>query len=474
MNERADPRRIETWTERLAGACPYLFLVLSLVSALFLAWNLPPFQGADELAHFDRVNMITAGRLVGERFLQDKAVVAGGPEEGALYAAAAPFDNLRFHPDTKVAAYEYAGAFGYLWGGATFDAEFGGSAIYPPFLYLPASLGAGLGKAMHRPVLQTLYMARVTQAVFCCLVGFLALLWARRSRLFLYGVLLLPMSAALYGSVTNDGPLIAVTALGCALICRAMSQARPLRPSELIGAAVCFALVGSTKLPYALFALVLLAVPAEKPRWRWIAAAAVLAASIAWTLWAAVAIQVAANPASPVANPHAQIAFLLAHPGSVATLAVHTLVFYRQRYLETFVGVLGWLDTYLPGAYYALAWAMLALALAVAAPSRWPAGWRRVPWTVVLVFLASFGGVYAALYITWSGVGAPTVEGVQGRYFLPLACFAGLALEGSAALIPDTRVGRPLRLALTGTVLAFPLISLLIVERAVILRYYLN
>ena len=72
-----------------------------------------------------------------------------------------------------------------------------------------------------------------------------------------------------------------------------------------------------------------------------------------------------------------------------------------------------------------------------------------------------------------SDLGSTFVEGVQGRYFLPLACFACLALEGSRSLIPDTGLGRSVRLVLTGAVLIFPLISLLIVERAVIQRYYL-
>ena len=474
MSKPADPRRLAALTEGLTRACPYLFLVLSLVSSLFLAWNLPPFQGADEIAHFDRINMIASGRLIGERVMRDGILVAGGNEERALGAAAAPFDAIRFHPENKATAYEYAAALEYRWGGDTAPVEFGGAAIYPPVLYFPAALGAELGKVLDRPVIQTLYMARTAQALICSLIGFVALGWARRSRLFLYSVLLLPMSTALYGYATLDGPLIAVTALGCALVCRCISENRALSRGELVGAAACFALAGVTKLPYALFALVLPAVPSERPRWRWIATGAVLAVSFAWTAWAATAIQVPVDPASPVANPRAQLAYLLGHLTAIPALALHTLAIHGRLYAESFVGVLGWLDTELPGAYYPLAWSVTGLALAAAVPAAWPAGWQRMPWAAGLLGLWVFGAIYAALYVTWSGVGAPVIEGVQGRYFIPLACFACLTLEGSRSLIPDGGAGRALRLALAGVVLVFPLVSLLIVERAVILRYYLG
>jgi uncharacterized membrane protein len=458
----------------LTAGAPYLFLLFSLVSTLFLAWNLPPFQGADELAHIDRALIGASGRVVGERIVKGDRIVAGGEIETGVYTASEPFDNIRFNVPEKADAIDYAQAIQHRWGGPTFIADFRGSAMYPPFFYAPSSIAFAIGRAIDQPIIQTLYMARAAQALVCCFIGFLALMLAGRSRLLLYGVLLLPMSMGLYSALGNDGLLIATTALGCALICRALSQGRPMSGREIVAAAACFALVGMTKVPYALFGLIFLAVDAARPAWRWRATAAVLAASIGWFVLTALTVQLPLHRADIVIDPAGQVAFLLGDPLVVFDVAYQTLTTNWRPYSEAFVGVLGWLDTFLPKPYYPLALTLLTLAALGSASSAWPREWRRLPWTALLIVLGVFSAIHAALYVSWNAVGVRVIEGVAGRYFLPLVCFLSLALEGSRPLIPDTIWGRRARLGLTVAVLAFPLLSLLIVQRAIILRYYLD
>jgi uncharacterized membrane protein len=83
--------------------------------------------------------------------------------------------------------------------------------------------------------------------------------------------------------------------------------------------------------------------------------------------------------------------------------------------------------------------------------------------------LGSAAGVFAIEFVTWTVPGHATVEGVEGRYFLPLA------LVG-AALLPALGDGRWARVrgALVGVVMVFPVISLAVVMRAVVVRYYLG
>ena len=46
--------------------------------------------------------------------------------------------------------------------------------------------------------------------------------------------------------------------------------------------------------------------------------------------------------------------------------------------------------------------------------------WRWVRAASLLAAVAAFGAVHGALYLTWTPIGAEFVQGVQGRYFLPL------------------------------------------------------
>jgi len=88
---------------------------------------------------------------------------------------------------------------------------------------------------------------------------------------------------------------------------------------------------------------------------------------------------------------------------------------------------------------------------------------------VVAGLLLSVAALFAIQYLTWTEVGDATVNGVQGRHLLPLALVA-------AALLPalgDTRWAR-LHSPLVLLVAAFPVVSLAVAMRAVVLRYYLQ
>jgi uncharacterized membrane protein len=71
-------------------------------------------------------------------------------------------------------------------------------------------------------------------------------------------------------------------------------------------------------------------------------------------------------------------------------------------------------------------------------------------------------------YLTWTPVGFSFVEGVQGRYFLPVAMVLPLALPGfrNSAV---SFLCAPLSLTLR----AFPTLSVAIAITAVVRRYYL-
>jgi uncharacterized membrane protein len=91
------------------------------------------------------------------------------------------------------------------------------------------------------------------------------------------------------------------------------------------------------------------------------------------------------------------------------------------------VGNFGWLDTPLPFPLVIL-WGCLLLAAAVSAsdPALALAAWQR--WWAAAVLAASLLAISLALYLVWTPLGADFVQGMQGRYLLPLAPVAALLL----------------------------------------------
>jgi uncharacterized membrane protein len=133
---------------------------------------------------------------------------------------------------------------------------------------------------------------------------------------------------------------------------------------------------------------------------------------------------------------------------------------------RSFIGQLGWLDVDLPNTYRPIAWASLVLAACVvwrrgssgAASHRWRLEALAVAGAVV--------GVGLIQYMTWTVVGSPVVDGIQGRYFLVPALVLGVLFTR------DGPSSRRFNDWLAVPVVALPIISIAVTRHALILRYY--
>jgi hypothetical protein len=81
---------------------------------------------------------------------------------------------------------------------------------------------------------------------------------------------------------------------------------------------------------------------------------------------------------------------------------------------------------------------------------------------ILAIGAACLFATYLALYLTWTPVGAERIEGVQGRYLLPLLALLGLALPRLA--LPRAtalRVGCTALVALAGlaTIAMLPVLA---------------
>jgi uncharacterized membrane protein len=204
-------------------------------------------------------------------------------------------------------------------------------------------------------------------------------------------------------------------------------------------------------------------------RSRILAAAAVVAGVMAW-FGIAAATALTNYGGFLGADPPAQMALLVHDPLLGVRVAWATLMLYWPAYLDSFIGRLGWFETMLPPAYEAAAYAMLGVAAVTAAlgltGERISVGSRLV---MALGLLVTVAGVFASQYVIWTAPGHPIIDGVQGRYFLPLAV-------AGAALLPALGNRRWARLhdALVVVVALFPVVSLAVVMQTVVVRYYLQ
>ncbi len=448
------------------------FLLYGLTAVGLLAVCIPPFQNPDELNHFRRAEQVANGRLLAMRFPVAAAdgspdVTAGGWADAAVEWAHAPFSALPFHPERRATAAMWAP--GVKWHGPPMLAAFGNTAAYPPLFYVPAALGVLAGRATRASVVQTLVASRLLTGLVAVLIAAAGIAAAGAAAVWLFALLTLPMSLELLGACSQDALVLAAAAVAgtlALLLLRAPGEAVRARG---LGLAAALILLAMARPPYALLGLVPLGLGGVARRRRLLLAAAPLAGA---ALWGGVSALTAYTNIGDRfgTDPGAQLLRLWHHPARVLGLAAQTLAVNGGWYLEQFVGLLGYLDTKLPGPYHRAALVVLGLAAlaSMLRPREAGAGrWTR-PLVAAAVLLAA-AGTFFGIYVTWTAVGRPIVDGVQGRYFLPLALagVAGLPALGALPLAWPRRM-------LVAVIMLFPPVTLAVTMQAIVARYYLG
>jgi uncharacterized membrane protein len=414
----------------LAGA------VFVLLLGAIYAFYTPPFQVADEPAHFFRAYELTTGSCQDQR------------------SARFPLDMLelsRRFPDhlneldavddlnARLAAAERAPR-----ASTTVPVDLGGAtASYSCLTYIPAALGAAAALAFKAPMIAVLYAARLGNVIAFSVVALLVLLLLPLGlRPVALLIMAMPMSLAQAASSSQDAIVNCLALLFVAYVAwLAWSPQRGVLSRRDIAGLIGFAVVlGQCKLDFVLIPLIVLI-----PRERWSHGVRAQLATLAGALvlglgglaaWQHFGVPPTTASATVLLDHAANERFLLHQPGLVLQRFFATVQLDSWFYLDSFVGRLGWLNVELPTSMI-VAYAIALVAAAVMAPTP-PALTPARRALCVALILAAIGATFLVFWI----VGNPIVlamqfamgdgyfEGVQGRYFIPFALPLAFAIGG--------------------------------------------
>lgn len=407
------------------------FLAASLLGGLAFLIGTPPFQVPDEPAHVYRAYAVSEGRPwavrtpqgLGERLpasLEELAVGLKG--------------DLPFHPERKIRPETIRQAFR-----VPLDEErrvfvdYRTSAQFTLVAYIPQAAGIAVARALGAPPLGLLYAARIANLLAATALIFLGLRGLPSFSWLMAMVALTPMAVFLRASASADALGTAVAFLFAGTVARlAWGQGERGGRRDVALLAACSAALCLSKPVYAPLALMALLIPADRfPGGR--RAPALLLLAVATLAAFGLAMQTAAAVDVPVrldvpVDRERQIRDALADPLRVAGIVAQDYLRLGDRYMAQIVGQLGWLDANLPRP---LIWGYTALLglLALFDTRRTVAvAWRQRA-LLALVSLTVLALVSASQYAAWTPYGADYVEGVQGRYFLPLVPAAAWMLH---------------------------------------------
>lgn len=403
--------------------CKPVFLLVLLCALIEAGYFLlsPPFQSPDEFNHFYRSYQLAGGSLRGE--VRDGR--AGGEIPEAVVSESLLFDALPFHAENKI---RFSDLESDLRKSAPLTSEtfhkrkfreFPNTVLYSPVCYVPQVIAIVTARIFQFTILESFYLARVFNFLFllgASLYSFYLLKKHGLMWLIYFTALLTPMAVFQANSVSPD-----VVTLGLSLLLVVLISVGSLNAALL--AAVLLALCKSVYFP-----LSLLAIPAvlRNPKLTsvskkvYIALFAILPFA-AGTLWLKY-VHPTYVPTTAGADPEKAMAYLFSHLAEWSVILFKDLVHRGGLYFKSGVGVLGWMDVYLPrSAYWMMRYVLFVfLFLGISRPSS-------------VVDKASFAlgvgltcaVIFVSVYLSSNAVGAQQLDGVFGRYFLPVVAVFG-------------------------------------------------
>ena len=422
------------WTEQNFKP-EVVFVILALIAGGCLIIVTGPFQANDEVTHFRRAYQISQGQMVASR----RGNSVGGYIPKSIATANLPFDNVSGNSEIRI---NRQSLFDKLH--EPFDSEqqcfshFLMPAVYSPTLYIPQVIGITIGRFCGLSAMGMMYSGRIVNLLCWIVVVFIAIRVAPVFNWAFMLTALLPMNLALASSLSADASTNAVTLLLVALVLRLTlvddSSFRGFQ--RVMIAALCVFLSLAKEVYFPLTGLIFLIPVARFDRLRnklLFSGIVIGMALVAAMFWSAMIKGLFVTFIR--GNVPEQMDFLLRNPWVFPKIAIDSIGDQWNECSFAWIGVLGFLDTWLPKWIYWSYPFVLILAALLDKGQAARLGWPQKIW-IVCIIIAVYLLIDLSLYLVWTPPGADTIHGVQGRYFLPLVIPVLLILYGHGLKLP--------------------------------------
>jgi uncharacterized membrane protein len=428
----ASPQAVADVDGRRSGALSGRVIWIALAVAACLGSALigvftPPFQSPDEYVHVKMAHLLSHGTL--PRWAPDGSVHGGAIDSGLvqytrLYNEAQVPRPQPVTPEIKAVAEEVR------WAGRAELAPC--PNIYLPVVYLPQAIALRVGEELGMTVGGSYRLARL--AANLTAMALLCLAFALYTPPPLAAaVIVLPMTLFQVSSASIDGVTIGLISVAISAFLRIWRDGdRAPRLALLLMLAMLAITVPSRPYLMPLFALpCMLAWHTRRAWWAvWTAVAAAL--PIAWLLYAMSPGEVDTTAAVTRARPPLTeiLAFYTQNPGRVLTVISRTAsdAPTTNHYYESFIGVLGWLDTRFAPPDYQLLYALLCIAAGLSVAPSAMSRMRGPSVALAVCGVVSLLLVFVSLWLLFSPHPTTIIRGVQGRYFAIPVMLLGYAL----------------------------------------------
>jgi len=435
-------RRVPGWLKTAHGS----FIVLAVVFGVYFVFSTPLLWGSDETSHTGRVYQITHGQILSGK-IYDKTSYSHEGYGGVIPAnlrKVVDYVNIDFNAnsDQKIPgiktvdnAADYRTFSKLPMSGSRVNYNFSNTAIYSPVSYVPAVIGLGLAQVLHLYIGPTIYMTRLFDLTFY-VAAIAFLLYALRNlrlKWVIFAVALLPSALFQAATINADMMTNVLAFIVVGLVMKAILSKNSLSKPELAVLIISTLCLPVVKPSYLFLSVLALLVPgrmipfASLGRYKkWLMPAALVLGIIIYGLWqyktnyltnAVKYIIAGVVPWWQDIDSAGQIHYVLTHPFAFLATLVRSMVINDSLYFNGLFGRIGFSFMQVPAV--AIIGSFLAMALSVLGSERMLTV-RRNLLVIAAVAVLTVLAVFGVCYLTISAVGMATIEGVQGRYFVPI------------------------------------------------------
>lgn len=396
-----------------------LFLLVMIPLGLLFMVAMPSGESPDDLTHYYRIYGITEGLI-------DVPSVGENANGSFAPVKARSFFSINPKPGNYSKILSVVGD---NHGEEKEFVAYPASAIYNPICYFPQIVGVTIGKIFNN-VLVEAYLARFFNFGFFVLLVFWAIKKTPAGKMALFLLALLPSSLQEATSLSPDALTIGMSIFFISFVLRLWKNKKDIAKRDLVVLGISALILSLCKIVYVPILFTMFMIPASRfggRKYKIIKLLAILTivavVNISWLYLAGKHL----TEIRDGVNGTGQVKYVLTHPLAYLRILISSLAINARFYIVSGLGgLLGPLMIELPEIYM-----MILYPLAIYVVWKDSADVvieRKNKYIVLSVLVSVIGLIFTALYVQWTPVAGQSIEGVQGRYLLPVIPLVPIAL----------------------------------------------
>lgn len=437
-----------------------IFLIFAIIFGICFTFITPPFQVPDEPTHFYVTYKFSN---FGDKYIPRSVVTTADAFFPSLAAGGKTnveqilsFISLPLDRDNKT----------------SFELD-----IYSPIPYIPQVIGVSIGKIFDLSPLILMYFGRIVNLVIWIFLIYVTIRVSPIAKWLFFLLALTPMSLFQAASLSPDAVTNGTSFLVISLVLYYCLDEKKQRISkyDILIIILLSSVLSLSKQVYLIIPLLFILIPIKKfnSKKEYISIIALLlflvvSLNVLWYLH--ISGQVIER--SSGASISKIFYYIIEDPLSYMSILINTVGtdILRQFYINSFIGILGWLDTPLPDYVYNSYIPMLLLAIILDKRNDIVVRWKMryiFGMAFCLIFILIMISMYMIMAGTGTKIGDGLITGVQGRYFIPISPLLFILLYNNRKILNDS-----LKKKLPLFIISYSSIVLLISIYHVIQRYY--